>query len=134
MSKKLFTPQEQLMLRQNPFTEKVTARMLSLTVEFKEIFIQEYNKGKTPKQIFEDHGFDVDVLGGKRIRSMAQHTRDQYEKYGGFSNKPVKQDKTESGKKHSEKDDIAHIRAEMEYLRQEVDFLKKTIAIKTSRK
>lgn len=134
MSKKLFTPEEQMLLKQNPFTEKITARRLSLTVEFKEIFLQAYNEGGTPKQIFEDHGFDVKMLGDKRIRSIAQHIREQYEKHGGFSAKPVRQSKTGSNAKRSGKDEIKYLQDEVEYLRQELDFLKKIIALKTSGK
>ena len=46
MSKKLFTEEEQQLLRQNPYVYSVSESSLSLTKEFKELFIEAYHKVK----------------------------------------------------------------------------------------
>lgn len=48
MSRKPFTDEEILLLRQNPYTYSVTTFQLNLTKEFKEIFYSEYQKGELP--------------------------------------------------------------------------------------
>ena len=58
MSRKPFTDEEILLLRQNPYTYSVTTFQLNLTKEFKEIFYSEYQKGELPRKILEDHGYD----------------------------------------------------------------------------
>ena len=56
MSKRSFTEEELQILRSNPFTLKVTDRQVSFTREFKELFINEYNKGLTSRQIVTKYG------------------------------------------------------------------------------
>ena len=84
MSRKPFTNEQILMLRQNPYTYSVTQFQLNLTKEFKEIFFSEYQAGELPRKILEDHGFDPAVLGERRIWSISGHIRKQYMKYGCF--------------------------------------------------
>lgn len=83
MSKKPFTAEEIIILRQNPFTYKVTNNTLSFTKEFKELFITEYNAGITPRQILANHGYDPEILGDRRIWGISQYLRAQYEESGG---------------------------------------------------
>jgi len=42
MSKVKFSPGQQQLLRDNPYTVRITADVLSLSREFKEIFYKEY--------------------------------------------------------------------------------------------
>lgn len=73
MSRKIFTEEQQQLLRQNPYIYSVTDTRISLTKEFKEIFLKEYKFGISPRKILEDYGFDIDTIGerptGKFLRS-----------------------------------------------------------------
>ena len=51
MSKVKFTPEQQQMLRENPYTIHVTADVLSISKEFKEIF---YIARNTASEIYND--------------------------------------------------------------------------------
>ena len=84
MSKKIFTEQEILELSKNKFVKNVTAKGINYTNEFKLQFIAEYQNGKTSRVIFEDAGFNVDVIGIKRIDSASLRWRTAY-KYKGVS-------------------------------------------------
>ena len=63
MSKKIFTEQEILELSKNKYVKNVTAKGITYTNEFKLQFIAEYENGKTSRAIFEDAGFDVNIIG-----------------------------------------------------------------------
>lgn len=136
MSKKPFTTEEIIILRQNPFTYKVTNSTLSFTKEFKELFITEYNTGITPRQILANHGYDLEILGDRRIWGISQHLRAQYEESGGsFSESSTVSRRTKNPDKHlSEKDELKRLQQEVDYLRQEIEFLKKISSIRTTRK
>lgn len=67
MSKKVFTPEEVEMLRDNKYTFAVTPHILSFTKEFKELFWEEYQSGAIPRQILEQYGYPADILGKERI-------------------------------------------------------------------
>ena len=70
MSKKLFTEEEQQLLRQNPYIFSVTNTRITLTKKFKEIFINACKDGKISRKILEEHGFDLNILGKRRIWSI----------------------------------------------------------------
>lgn len=42
------------------------------TEEFKHIFIVENEKGKFPREIFEECGFDIEVIGIMRVESSSK--------------------------------------------------------------
>lgn len=82
MSKKLFTVEEVKLLSENKYVKNVSQRGITYTDEFKHTFIEENEKGKLPRQIFEECGFDIDIIGIKRVKSSANRWRTSY-KYGG---------------------------------------------------
>lgn len=139
MSRKLFTEEQQQLLRQNPYVHSVTASRLQLTKEFKEIFLASYNAGTSPREILINYGFDISILGEKRIWSISQHIRSEYEKYGefheGYGRRVISTaQKSDHSQPLSEKDEIKQLRSEVNYLKQEMEFLKKVSSIKTTRK
>ena len=78
-------------LNNNPFVRSATNRRIEYTQEFKEHFVEEYRKGKNPRVIFKEAGFDVKALGCKRIERASDRWR-QMNNEGKFSDKviPVK--------------------------------------------
>lgn len=84
MSRKLFTEEQQQLLRQNPYIYSVTETRITLTKKFKELFMTVYKAGESPRKILEDHGFDISIIGERRIWSISQHIRTEYKKYGEF--------------------------------------------------
>ena len=67
MSRKLFTEEQQQLLRNNPYVYSVTASRLQLTKEFKELFMTAYNSGDSPRTILENYGFNIGIIGERRI-------------------------------------------------------------------
>lgn len=135
MSRKTFNDEEIFVLRQNPFTFHATHNVLSFTKEFKELFIVEYNGGKLPRQILIDHGYDPDILGDRRVWGISQKIRAQYAKNSGFNEGYHSPAKTLNPPGLlSEKEELKQLRQRVDYLEQEIEFLKKISSIRNTRK
>lgn len=134
MSKKRFTDEEVLDLRNNPNTYRVSENTLSFTKEFKEKFYNDYLHGKGPRNILRENGYSPEVLGKKRIDGLAASIKRQHELYGEFHDEPLRPGqalKPEEGKAPEE--EIRELKAQVEYLKQEVEFLKKISSIRTTK-
>jgi hypothetical protein len=139
MSRSQFTDEQMKLLRQNPNTHSVTRTRLSFTKNFKEIFHSEYQAGEFPRQILIDHGYDPELLGDHRIGGIASRIQEQYKKHGEFhegnaSHRLVKPNTSASNKPTSEIDELKQLKHEVNYLKQEVEFLKKISSIRTTKK
>ena len=132
MSKRRFTEEEARILRENPFTLKVTDSHIVFTREFKELYINEYNNGLTSRQIVEKYGYDSEILGTNRIRALhslfCKSLRNESEQHEGH-NKTL----TVSGEEVTV-DTIRKMQERIEYLEQEMEFVKKISSTRTSRK
>lgn len=82
MTKKLFTEREIQILSNNLYVKSVSQKGITYTEEFKHIFIEENEKGKLPRNIFEEYGFDIDMIGMKRVMSLGSRWRPVYRKNG----------------------------------------------------
>lgn len=56
MATKLFTEEELITLKRNPYTYRVTTRMILFTLEFKELFWRRYKKGEFPVYCTHKYG------------------------------------------------------------------------------
>ena len=66
-------------LRNNPYVVDVNKRGVSYSNDFKILFITEYLKGHRPTEIFRNAGFDVRILGSKRIERACARWKESYE-------------------------------------------------------
>ena len=82
MSKKDFTEKEISILSKNPYVKSVSLKGITYSEEFKQHFISEYHNGKLPREIFEEAGFDVNIIGIKRVKSSSERWRKAYEQEG----------------------------------------------------
>jgi transposase len=82
MSKKTFTEKEIRQLSNNPYVKSVTSKGITYTDAFKRLFISANLKGKLPREIFEECGFEVNVIGLQRVRSSGKRWRASYREDG----------------------------------------------------
>jgi transposase len=82
MSNKIFTKEEIEILSNNKYVKRVSAKGITYTDEFKHIFISQNEKGKFPKVIFEECGFDINILGIYRVKSSGKRWRAAYREDG----------------------------------------------------
>ena len=127
MSKKLFTEKEIKTLSKNKNILKISSKSIVYALEFKEKFIEEYSKGKLPRIIFEENGFDIEIIGIKRVEQSAQRWKKSYEKEGllglkdsreNFSGRPKNRELTDDEK-------MKKLEAKIRLLEIENEFLKK---------
>jgi len=122
MSIKRFSEYEIENLKRNPNVKSVSDKSITYQDSFKEHFINEYNKGKIPRVIFEEAGFDIHVLGD-RIKKASYRWRQQSNRLEGLtdtrkggSGRPRTRDLTDT-------EIISRQKAQIELLKQERDFL-----------
>lgn len=127
MSKKRFSDEEIKLLSKNKYVRNVSEKGITYTNEFKIHFIAENSKGKTAKAIFEEAGFDVNVLGNRRIESAGSRWKKAYrEKDVSGLDDTRRTNSGRSRKRELTKDDIIERQnAEIEYLKAEIELLKK---------
>lgn len=82
MSNKLFAKEEIKILSKNKYVKNISQKSITYTDEFKGVFIVENEKGKFPREIFEELGFDINILGIERVRSCGKRWRAAYKKDG----------------------------------------------------
>ncbi len=121
-----YTPKEMKRLKANPYTFKVTKRKLYFTVEFKETFWTGYNAGVAPRELLSRMGYDLSLFSQKQIDSIAHRVKVQALSERGFSEgeRRVRRVRSIDGDKP---ESMERVWAEVKYLRQEVEFLKKIL-------
>ena len=134
MGKKVFTDEEMEMLRNNPYTYSVTPSTLYFTKEFKELFWQEYQKGEVPRQILDKYGYPADVLGKQRIWGIAHTIKGRYYSEERLREGALKRAPSASSKCGTTEEAVRQLQGEVQYLRQEIEFLKKISSARTTRK
>ncbi|MEH7226815.1 IS3 family transposase [Bacillus sp. JJ1566] len=82
MSKLIFSDKQVKILQNNPNVQRVSNLAITYTDDFKNRFMDEYLAGKLPRKIFEENGFDEEIIGKKRIEQSAYRWKKAYEKNG----------------------------------------------------
>jgi hypothetical protein len=127
MSNRIFTQKEIDTLSQNQYVKNVTAKGITYTDEFKRIFIVENELGKFPRDIFEDHGFDINIVGIKRAKSSGNRWRNAYRKNGICGLNDTRKDHSgrPSVKELSTEEKYERLKAQNNLLKAENELLKK---------
>ncbi len=124
--KSFYKERDQFTFRKS-FFKSASSKGITYTDEFKEVFITENEKGKLPREIFEQCGFDINVIGRKRMQSSADRWRAAYRENGlvrlcdtrkGNSGRP-------SDKELSLEEKYARLEAQNNLLKAENELLKK---------
>lgn len=127
----LFTPEQQDELRANPYTLSVNDRQIKFTVAFKRYLLNEYSKpGITLKKAFRNAGYDPDVLGPYRIRSIINRIRKEAASPEGLREKVQKSRLAEQDLTRKRQETaIRELQRELVKTQQELAFLKKILQL-----
>jgi len=127
MSKVIFNDKKIKVLAKNPNVLRVSDKAITYSVEFKNRFIEENSKGVLPRKIFEDNGFDIEIIGLKRIEQSAARWREKYADMGVLGLKDSR--KSNSGRpllrELTAQEEIERLKAKISLLEIENEFLKK---------
>ncbi len=124
MGRGQLTREEIRILKENPYVEDVNGSRITYSDEFKLLFVKEYFNGKKPMNIFRDAGFDIKILGSKRIERCSARWRESNAS-GSLGEKFANNDfyeKNENSKREMERT-ILEQRAEIEELRLRIKSL-----------
>ncbi|MCM3034310.1 MULTISPECIES: IS3 family transposase [Bacilli] len=128
MSKKIFTEKEIKQLSTNKYVKSVSTKGITYTDEFKHIFITEKEKGNLTRNIFEQCGFDVEVLGMDRVYSASKRWKKAYKMNGIIglrdtraenSGRPIERDRTMEEKNACLEAQINLLKAENELFKKD---------------
>lgn len=127
MSKKIFTEKERELLSRNQYVKKVSIKGITYTNEFKRVFIVENDNGKFPRAIFEEHGFDINIIGIERVKAAGKRWRAAYRKNGicGLQDTRKENSGRPSEKELSIEEKYARLKAQNNLLKAENELLKK---------
>ncbi len=121
-----FSKEEIEILSRNPNVKSVTAKQINYTDEFKMRFLEQYQTGKMPLDIFIEAGFDQKLIGQGRIDKAAGRWKRKALRPGGvYDQKKGHSGKKLSGNKELSLDEeIQFLKQQNAYLRQENSFLR----------
>lgn len=126
MSHKVFTEEQINRLKNHPCIEHISDKAITYTQLFKEIAVEAYNSGQTPRMIFEANGLSVQDLGKRRIKSALYRWRKLALREEGLrdtrSTNTIGRPRT---RPRTPEEELIYLRDKVEYLEQENEFLKK---------
>lgn len=127
MTNRLLTKKEQEQLKCNPNVQAVSEKAITYTDDFKRHFIAENEKGKLPREIFEEVGLDVKLIGLQRISSSGKRWRAAYRQDGvdGLQDTRKMNSGRPSERELTLEEKIARLEAKNQLLQAENELLKK---------
>ena len=75
MSKRIFSSDEQRLLRNNPNVQSCSEKSITYTTVFKKHAVQQYDAGLTSTQIFKQAGFSLDLIGRHQPKECLRRWR-----------------------------------------------------------
>ena len=127
MSKVIFNDKQIKVLAKNPNVLRVSDKAITYSEEFKNKFIVENSKGILPRKIFEENGFDIEIIGLKRIEQSAARWKKKYADMGVLG---LKDNRTSNSgrpliRELTTQEEIERLKAKISLLEIENEFLKK---------
>lgn len=129
MSKIIFNEHQIRQLESNPNVASVSDRSIQYTPEFKIRAVNENLTGKGPAQIFEENGFDLNLIGYRKAQSSLSRWRTTFKELGeegfllerrgkGSSGRPSNKDISAEKKLEKAEARIKYLEAELELLKK----------------
>ncbi len=126
-----FTPEEQRILAENPNTYHITSSILYLTLDAKKRILEMVEKNYPYAKIMKELGYNLDIIGKTRARGLVWHVKNEAQSELGLHEGYIR-----TKRKRLSDEDIKSLPTnpesfgklvnELSYLRQEVEFLKKS--------
>lgn len=128
MSNIVFTDSEVKKLRKNKYVRNVSNKSITYTDEFKEkVVFETENYKKFPRQVFEECGFDIGIIGIKRVENAAYKWRKQYKNLGELKDTRKYKSGRALKRELSDAEKLRRAEAKIKLLEAENELLKKTI-------
>jgi hypothetical protein len=129
--KPLFTEEQIKILAENPYTRKVGAYTITFTPAFYRDMCMMREKGMPFRLIFKEHGYDPDMLGKRRVYYVGEQIKGKTP--ADFPDERPLKSKVIHFDERSDKRAMKQMQHEIQYMKQEIEFLKKIMASGTDR-
>ena len=141
MPKKVFTGAEINTLRDNPYTLKVSPQEIRFTYEFQLLVLKQHFEERIPTAtVFREAGYDPKLLGTHRMECIVRRIHLESMSEEGLK-KPKKSREQELNayetkelEKQQMRKTIRELQEEVQYLHQQIEFLKKIYQTGITRK
>ena len=128
MVKKVYTKEQKEFLLRNRNVSKCGKGVITYATEFKIKAVRQYHQEyMTPKEIFVEAGFDIDLIGKNKPKNCLERWGNIYKGKGvsGLLESSGTRGRPKKAKDKSDKKRIERLELEIEYLKAENDFLAK---------
>lgn len=129
----MFTKKQIKELLKNKNVDKCSPKSITYNNKFKLVAMAKYHEeGYSPGMIFEEAGFDINVLGKERIKSCLKRWRTKYNREGKVGLMKSKRGSPRKNKvKFKDKnEEIKYLKLKIKYLDAQNDFLAKLRGLK----
>ena len=127
MSVNIFSDADIKILSKNKYIKNVSHKGITYTDDFERLFVAEQEKGKTPRQIFEECGISFDLIGESRVRNCAYRWKNSYRTDGilGLSDSRKLNSGRPRDRALTDKEKIERLEIQNKLLKAENELLKK---------
>ena len=120
-----FSDEQVKELEKNPYVKKVSAKSITYSEEFKELFWIDLQNGMMPGNIFRKYGFDSRMLGPLRTNNFTYRVRKEAAREEGFKDTRSTNSGRSSTKDLTIEEQLERLKQKNKILQQEIDFLKR---------
>ena len=117
-------------LKKSKYVVSVNENQVVFSEEFKRLALQEWKSGVGPKQIFDKNDIGYTTLGKNRVKSNLARWKKQESRFEGFQ-KVKGSGRPKNPTFNSVEEENKYLKDQLEYQRQEIEFLKKLKALET---
>lgn len=125
MGANYFSDEQVKELEKNPYVKKVSAKSITYSEEFKELFWIDLQKGMMPGNIFRKYGFDPLMLGSRRTKNFTYRVRKEAARVERFKDTRSTNSGRPSTKNLTVEEQLERLKQKYKILQQENDFLKR---------
>ena len=126
MSDAIIPPEVKAILEDNRYIDRVTRKSVFFKYEFKVLFCNGLAVGQTAEDIIASVGIDPGILGESRIMGMVNN----FPKQVNLESEAFLKDRSYIEPKYIAMKKIDQLEHEVQYLRQEQEFIKKILTAK----
>lgn len=128
MSKRIFSKEEIKTLLRNKNVAGCSSKSISYGKDFKTSAVKKYHEGLTPREIFRQAEFDIEIIGFKSPKDCLRRWRKIFRQKGDAGLQADYRGKSGGRPKtnwSNEKEKIRYLETQIAYLKAENDFLAK---------
>lgn len=125
LGKNHFTEEQISLLDKNPYVKNISDRSITYTEEFREEFFIRYQENPLPSKILMEMGLDPTILGQSRVYNISKRVKKQALRTTGFKDTRQGSSGRPRHKERTQDEEIAYLKHQVEYQKQQIDALKK---------